>query len=88
MALLGMGIFYGGVITGVPVVTGIAEGVHHQKEQNKEAENDTRMVKFYMDVFCAAKSSKRDEVDGGIIVMHKERVSKPSSHHVCLGFSR
>ncbi|KAL1640625.1 hypothetical protein SLS58_006821 [Diplodia intermedia] len=74
MAMLGMGIFYGGVITGIPVTTGVAEGVHHQKEQNKEAANETRMVKFYIDVFCDAKSSKRGELDGGVIVLHKERV--------------
>ncbi|KAF2146289.1 uncharacterized protein K452DRAFT_264008 [Aplosporella prunicola CBS 121167] len=74
MAMLGMGIFYGGVITGIPVVTGVAEGVHHQKEQNKEAANETRMVKFYMDVYCGAKSSKKDEIDGGIVVLHKDRV--------------
>lgn len=74
MAFLGMGIFYGGVITGIPVVTGVAEGVHHQKEQNKEAANETRMVKFYIDVFCGAKSGKRDEIDKGVIVLHKERV--------------
>lgn len=74
MAFLGLGVFYGGVITGIPVVTGVAEGVHHQKEQNKEAANETRMVKFYMDVFCGAKSSKQDEIDGGMIVLHKERV--------------
>lgn len=76
MAFLGMGIFYGGVITGIPVVTGVAEGVHHQKEQNKEAANETRMVKFYIDVFCGAKSGKRDEIDKGVIVLHKERVSE------------
>ncbi|KAF2090295.1 hypothetical protein K490DRAFT_13727, partial [Saccharata proteae CBS 121410] len=59
---------------GIPTVTGVAEGVHHQKEQNKEAANETRMVKFYMDVFCGAKSSKKDEVDGGMVVVHKNKL--------------
>ncbi|KAK7537022.1 uncharacterized protein J3D65DRAFT_362221 [Phyllosticta citribraziliensis] len=74
MATLGLGLFFGGVITGIPVVTGVAEGVHHQKEQNKEAANETRMVKFYMDVYCQAKSSRAGEVDGGIIVVHKDAI--------------
>ncbi|KAK8204951.1 hypothetical protein IWZ01DRAFT_81904 [Phyllosticta capitalensis] len=72
MAAFGLGVFYGGVITGIPVVTGVAEGVHHQKEQNKEAANETRMIKFYIDVYCQAKSSKAGEVDGGVVVVHRD----------------
>lgn len=81
MAAFGLGVFYGGVITGIPVVTGVAEGVHHQKEQNKEAANETRMIKFYIDVYCQAKSSKAGEVDGGVVVVHRDAVSLISCLH-------
>jgi hypothetical protein len=74
MALFGLGVFYGGVIVGVPVVTGVAEGVHHQKEQNKEAANSERMVKFHLDVFCSEKSAKRKEVHDTIIVLRDGKV--------------
>jgi hypothetical protein len=74
MALLGMGIFYGGVITGVPVVTGVAEGVQHQKEANAEAANETRMVKFYIDVFCDAASPRAGEVHGTMLVLKDDKV--------------
>lgn len=68
MAFLGLGVFYGGVIVGVPVVTGVAEGVHHQKEQNKEAADSTRMVKFHLDVYCSEKSPKQKDVHGTMVV--------------------
>lgn len=75
MALLGMGIFYGGVITGIPVVTGVAEGVQHQREQNAEAANETRMDKFYVDVFCDAASPRKSEVHGTMLVMKDDKVT-------------
>jgi hypothetical protein len=82
MAFFGLGVFYGGVITGIPVVTGVAEGVHHQKEANKEAANETRMVKFYIDVFCEASSPKKKEVHGGMIVLKHDKVSVLVNSHV------
>jgi uncharacterized protein (DUF1501 family) len=69
MALVALGVFYGGVITGIPVVTGVAEGVQHQKEANAEAANETRMVKFYMDAFCDS-----DEINGMIVVLKYDKV--------------
>jgi hypothetical protein len=74
MALLALGIFYGGIITGVPVVTGVAEGVQHQKEANKEAANETRMDKFYLDVFCQSGHPRQNEVHGGMIVLRHDKV--------------
>jgi hypothetical protein len=74
MALLGMGIFYGGIIVGVPTVTGVAEGVSHQKKANEEAADNTRMIKFYLDVFCEAKTPKAKEIAGGMIVLKHEKV--------------
>jgi hypothetical protein len=74
MAWLGLGVFYTGIIVGVPVVTGVAEGVHHQKEVNKEAANEDRMVKFYLDVFCEASDPRKKEVHGAMIVMRHDKV--------------
>jgi len=61
-------------ITAIPTVTGVAEGISHQQEQSNEAANETRLEKFHLDVFCGAKSSKRDEVDGTIIVLRNDKV--------------
>jgi len=74
MAWLGLGVFYTGVIVGIPVVTGVAEGVAEQKKVNAEAANETYMVKFYLDVFCAANSPFKDEIHGGMIVMKHGKV--------------
>ena len=74
MAWLGLGVFYTGVIVGIPVVTGVAEGVSHQKKVNEEAASETYMVKFYLDVFCAANSPLKDEIHGGMIVMKHDKV--------------
>lgn len=78
MAFLGMGVFYGGVIVGVPVVTGVAEGVSHQKKMNEEAADNERMIKFYLDVFCEANHSKAKEIAGGMIVLKHNKVLLPS----------
>jgi hypothetical protein len=69
MAFLPLGIFYTGAIVGIPVVTGVAEGVQHQKEANKEAANETRMVKFYIDAFCDS-----DEINGMMVVLKHDKV--------------
>ena len=74
MAMLGMGVFFGGVIVGIPMVTGIGEGVSHQKKMNDEAADDDRMIKFYLDIYCEAKTAKSAEVSGGIIVLKHGKV--------------
>ena len=76
MATLGLGVFFGGVITGVPVVTGVAEGVSHQKKVNEEAADNTRMVKFcielqYIDRHC---DIDRDGSDKDIVVLKDNKV--------------
>jgi hypothetical protein len=75
MAWLGLGVFYTGVIVGVPVVTGVAEGVHHQKKANEEAAQETRMVKFYLDAFCEETSPPSKEVNRSMIVLKHDKVS-------------
>ncbi|KAF2668617.1 hypothetical protein BT63DRAFT_414600 [Microthyrium microscopicum] len=74
MAWLGLGVFYTGAIVGIPVVTGVAQGVQQQKQANADAANQDRMIKFYMDVFCAADSKFKDEVHGTMIVLKHDKV--------------
>ena len=74
MAWLGLGVFYTGVIVGVPVVTGVAEGVDHQKKVNAEAAQETRMAKFYLDVFCEETSPHSKEVNGAMVVLKHGKV--------------
>jgi hypothetical protein len=76
MAWLGLGVFYTGVINGIPVVTGVAQGVSEQKRVNEEANNETYMDKFYIDVFCEAKSPFRDQVHGTMVVLKHDKVKK------------
>lgn len=74
MASLGLGLFLGGSVVAIPVVTGIAEGVEHQKKQNEEAANETRMTKFNALVTCDSKAEFADEVDKGIVVLRHNKV--------------
>jgi len=74
-----LGVFYTGVIVGIPTVTGVAEGVHHQKKVNEEAAQETRMAKFYLDVFCEGNSGPSKEVGGQMVVLKhgKVRIATP-----------
>lgn len=74
MAFVPLGVFIGGVITAIPVVTGVAEGVAEQKKQNEEAANETRMVKFNVLVECDSSDELAHEVKGGIAVLRHNKV--------------
>lgn len=74
MAFVPLGVFLGGCITAIPVVTGVAEGVSHQKKQNEEAANETRMIKFNILVECDSKDPLADEIRGGIAVLRHDKV--------------
>jgi hypothetical protein len=71
---LPLGIFLGGIVVAIPVVTGVAEGVEHQKKQNEEAANETRMTKFNAVVACDSNDDIADEIDKGILVMRHGKV--------------
>ena len=79
MAALGLGLFLGGVVTAIPVVTGVAEGVEYQKKQNEEAANETRMIKFNIFTSCDSDDELADEVDKGIVVLRHNKVCYPRS---------
>ena len=63
----------------VPTAIGASEAVHQQRLLDEEAESEERQAPFYLDVFCDAKSSKRDEVHDAIIVLKDGKVQKPLS---------
>jgi len=79
MASLALGFFLGGVITAIPVVTGVAEGVEHQKKQNEEAANQTRMTKFNAFVSCDSDDEIAEEVNNGILVLRHGKVRASAS---------
>jgi hypothetical protein len=74
MASVALGFFLGGAVVAIPVVTGIAQGVEHQKKQNEEAANETRMIKFNALVSCDSDKEFADEVDNGILVVRHDKV--------------
>ncbi|ORY13920.1 hypothetical protein BCR34DRAFT_480195 [Clohesyomyces aquaticus] len=69
-----LGLFLGGCVTAIPVVTGVAEGVSYQKQQNEEAANETRMIKFNINISCDGDHEYVDEVDKGILVLRHNKV--------------
>ncbi|CAO2649757.1 Nn.00g010490.m01.CDS01 [Neocucurbitaria sp. VM-36] len=72
---LPLGIFLGGCVVAIPVVTGIAQGVEHQKKQNEEAANESRMWKFNCLVSCDDPDEiAQEEVNNGILVVRHEKV--------------
>lgn len=74
MASVALGFFLGGCVVAIPVVTGVAEGVEHQKKQNEEAANETRMVKFNTLVTCDSKDELAEEINNGILVVRHDKV--------------
>jgi hypothetical protein len=74
MAFFGLDLFIGGVITAIPVVTGVAEGVSYQKKMNAEAADETKMAKCYLDAFCETTDAKASEVNGCTVVLKHDKV--------------
>ncbi|OSS53377.1 hypothetical protein B5807_02011 [Epicoccum nigrum] len=56
-------------IAGIPTAVGASEAVHQQQLLDEEAEGPERQEPFYLDVYCDAKSRKKDEVHSAIIVL-------------------
>lgn len=66
-------------LTAIPTAIGASEAVHQQRVLDEEAESEQRQAPFYLDVYCSAKSSKRDEVHGSIVVLKDGKVRQPRS---------
>ncbi|KAI9877088.1 MAG: hypothetical protein M1830_004834 [Pleopsidium flavum] len=61
-------------LAAIPTTIGVAEGVSHQRRQNADAADEKRMAKFHVDVYCDAKSSRREEVHGKRLVLRDDKV--------------
>jgi len=69
---------------GVGTVTGVAQGVAEQKRVNAENSNESRMLKFHIDVRASneedsktgnrSRSRSQREVDGGILVLRDDKL--------------
>jgi hypothetical protein len=64
-------------LTAIPTAVGASEAVHQQAVFDEEAESEERQEPFHLDVYCSAKSRKRDEVHGAIVVLRDGRVITP-----------
>jgi len=72
---LPLSLFLGGCVVAIPVVTGVAQGVEHQKKQNEEAANESRMWKFNCLVACHHPDEiARGEIDHGILVVRHDKL--------------
>ncbi|PNS21583.1 hypothetical protein CAC42_942 [Sphaceloma murrayae] len=60
--------------SGIAVVTGVAEGVSHQQKVNEEASNETRQLKFHVDVSANSSSSRANQVDSSMVVLHSDKL--------------
>lgn len=62
--------------TGVSVVTGVAQGVSEQKKQNADAANQTRMLKFHVDVWVDPKQRKGRgaELNNCIVTLRNDKL--------------
>ncbi|KAJ4366341.1 hypothetical protein N0V83_007977 [Neocucurbitaria cava] len=65
---------YALTLAGIPISIGANEAVHQQRLLDEEAEADERQEEFYLDVYCDAKSRKKDEVNGAIVVLKDGKV--------------
>jgi hypothetical protein len=61
-------------LTAIPVVTGVAEGVSHQRSAAERRADDRRMAKFYMDIYCDAKSALTKYVHGRRVVLREGKL--------------
>lgn len=63
--------------TGVSVVTGVAQGVSEQKKQNADASNQTRMLKFHVDVRVPdpkQRQGKGGDLNDYIVTLRNDKV--------------
>lgn len=85
--------------TGISVVTGVAQGVSEQQKRNADASNQTRMLKFHVDVWVDPKQRKGKgaELNDTILTLRNDKVwveakspitSQPETigHHPFTGF--
>lgn len=70
--ILGLGIALpAATATGISVTTGVAQGVSEQKKVNADASNQTRMLKFHIDVWidAALRKGKATDLNNAILTL-------------------
>lgn len=79
-------------IAGIPTTIGVAEAVSEgRKEKDPETEKE-QMRKFNLECFCETNSQTAKEIDGGLIVLRREKLyivprqSLPDTSHPFQGF--
>lgn len=85
--------------TGVSVTTGVAQGVAEQKKVNADASNQTRMLKFHVDVWVEAslRKGKAASLNNNIVTIREgklwveprspiTRLPEDDQHHPFTGF--
>lgn len=99
-AILGLGLSLPIVAsTGIAVTTGVAQGVAEQRKQNADASNQTRMLKFHIDIFVdpAVRKKAGAELHNRIVTLHDDKLwleaqdtstgwPADKSHHPFTGF--
>lgn len=63
-------------ITAIPAVTGVAFGVSEQRKANTRMQDEKRMAKFYMQVYCEGDSEKAQSLNGRRAVLRDNKVSE------------
>jgi hypothetical protein len=61
---------------GVSVTTGVAQGVKEQKKQNADASNQTRMLKFHLDVIVGDKAryKRGAHLNNFVVTLHDDKL--------------
>lgn len=65
-------------ITAIPTVVGVSLGISEERKQKARMEDERRMAKFYIDVFCEGNSEKAKGLDGGRVVLRDNKVGNVS----------
>jgi hypothetical protein len=66
------------LLISLPILIATTEGVRQQSQQDCDEEQHYRMKDFHIDVFCNARSRKRDQVNRSMVVLRDGKVA--SSH--------
>jgi hypothetical protein len=75
---------YALTLAGIPISIGANEATHQQRLLDEEAEAEERQEEFNLDVFCDAKSRKKDEVNGAIVVLKDGKVRFYYYYYYCI----
>jgi hypothetical protein len=61
-------------IAAIPTTIAVAEGISEQRKKNDEKDDEARTAKFYLDVYCEAKSRRTKEIHGKRCVLRNDKV--------------